>query len=92
MRTSCSDFPLLNVAVSETDGVWKIAVGARPGRAALAMRAAACLEAGAAPEEAACLAAAELSFAGNNRASEAYRRQLCEALTARAVKEVLACN
>ena len=92
MRTSCSDFPLLNVAVSETDGVWKIAVGARPGRAALAMRAAACLEAGAAPEEAARLAAAELSFAGNNRASEAYRRQLCEALTARALKEVLACN
>nr|WP_320146746.1 FAD binding domain-containing protein [uncultured Anaeromusa sp.] len=31
MRTSCSDFPLLNVAVAESDGVWKIAVGARPG-------------------------------------------------------------
>lgn len=92
MRTSCSDFPLLNVAAAETDGVWKIAVGARPGRAALAIQAAAALDAGVAPEEAARLAAAELSFAGNNRASEAYRRQLCEALTVRAVKEVLACK
>ncbi len=92
MRTSCSDFPLLNVAVAEMDGVWKIAVGARPGRAALALQAASCLDYGHGPEEAARLAAEELSFGGNNRASEAYRRQLCEALTLRAVKEVLTCK
>ena len=92
MRTSCSDFPLLNVAAAEMNGSWKIAVGARPGRAALAIQAAACLNAGHEPEEAARLAAEELSFSGNNRATEAYRRQLCEALTLRAVKEVLTCK
>lgn len=95
MRNSHSDFPLLNVAVSELEGNWRIVVGARPGRARFARRAAEVLAAGSAPENiafASQVAAGELPFETNTRATAAYRKALCETLVRRAVTEVLACK
>lgn len=96
MRNSHSDFPLLNVAVSELDGNWRIVVGARPGRARFARRAADVLATdGVAPENiafAAQVAAGELPFGTNTRATATYRKALCETLVRRAVTEVLVCK
>lgn len=96
LRKSCCDFPLLNAAVSEREGAWRVAVGARPGPARLARQAAAVLAAGgasaAAVEEAAQTAAAELAFESNGSASAAYRETLCRTLVRRAILEVLRCK
>lgn len=39
LRNSASDYPVLNVAVSELDGQWRIVAGARPQRGLLAVKA-----------------------------------------------------
>ncbi|QDR82177.1 FAD binding domain-containing protein [Sporomusa termitida] len=98
LRNSQSDFPVLTVAVSRLDGAWKIAVGARPTRAKLAAQAAVLL-AGAGRDvppdclrQAAELAAEELPFGANMRASAAYRRLLCQTLVQRGLTEVTACR
>lgn len=99
LRNSQSDFPVLTVAASRLDSDWKIAVGARPTRAKLAAQAASLL-AGAGSDgpppdcllQAAGLAAAELPFGANMRASAEYRRQMCRTLVQRALTEVTACK
>jgi len=95
-RTSHSDFPLLNVAVSANNGSWRIVVGARPGQARFAASAAQLLSSSDATGEtidlAAHAAADELSFGTNSRASAAYRKALCPTLVRRAVLEVLSCK
>ena len=95
-RNSHSDFPLLNVAVSQLDGAWRIVVGARPGRAKFARRAAEMLSAAEATSEAitqaAQAAAEELLFGTNTRASAVYRKALCQTLVQRAITEVLLCK
>lgn len=96
LRKSASDYAVLNVAVSKLAGRWKIAVGARPSRAALAGKAAAFLAKGnlstAEIEEAAKIAAEELSFGSNARGTADYRRALCQILVKRGIWEVLHAN
>ncbi len=95
LRNSASDFPILNVAVSRLDAEWKIAVGARPAIAKLAVDAAKLLTDGVTPkaiETAAQAAAAELSFGDNMRASAKYRQEMCKVLVRRAIAEVAACK
>ncbi|SMC35489.1 FAD binding domain-containing protein [Sporomusa malonica] len=98
LRNSASDYPILTVAVSHNAGDWNIAVGARPTRAKLAVQAAALLAGAGADvtpailEQAAQMAAAELPFGANMRASAEYRCAMCKTLVKRAIAEVAACK
>lgn len=95
-RHASASLPILTVAVSKAahncDAPYKIAVGGRPGVAALATEAMAYLND--IPVDAAnCakageIAAAELSFGNDRRASGEYRRALCKTLVKRALLEV----
>lgn len=87
-RNSAGDFSILNVAVSSVGGRVRIAVGARPARAALAYEAMKLADAGARQEEVAAAAAAELSFGTNMRGSAEYRRALCSVLVERALTAI----
>ena len=91
LRNSASDFPVLNVAAACLNDKWCIAVGARPGRAKLAVQAAALLEtdglSAITVEQAANLAAEELSFGTNMRGTAEYRQAMCRTLVKRVIKE-----
>ncbi len=89
-RNSASDFPILNVAVSELNEEWTIAVGAMPSRAKIARQASAQLSGGN-PDFVAIanMAADELVFGTNAKATKEYRKSLCIVLITRAIKEVL---
>lgn len=90
LRNSASDFPVLNVAVSQMQGNWRVAVGARPGRACLSVRAAESLHAGVSEQTiafAAKQASEELPFGSNMRGTADYRRAICQTLVQRAIKE-----
>jgi len=87
MRNSVTDFPVLAVAVSKLAADWKVSVGARPARAALAQNAAKLLSQGASPEQAGNAAAEELAFGSNMRASAQYRKLLASVLVKRAVQQ-----
>ncbi|MDT8902522.1 FAD binding domain-containing protein [Anaeroselena agilis] len=91
LRNSASDFPVVNAAVARLGDRWTVAVGARPAGARLAPAAAAALDGGADPGEAAALAAGELAFGGNLKASAEYRRAMAAVLVKRAVLEVSKC-
>lgn len=87
------DFAILNLAVTNVNGLYLIAVGARPGVARLAVAAADRLnEINPVSvfdlEKAVGDALAELDFGTNGRASEDYRRALAKAHLFRALKEV----
>ena len=92
LRKAAGDYALLNVGAAIVDGYVRISVGARPGRARLATKAMALLQASdwseTAIEAAAGAAAAELSFGTNSRAGREYRQQLCRVLVKRVLKEV----
>ncbi len=96
LRNSVSDYPILNVAVSELDNEWTIVVGARPFRARIAKMASEELAKGNLNDEdidkAAAIAAEELSFGSNMRGSAEYRKAICQVLIKRAIKEVLQCK
>ncbi len=93
MRNSAVDYPILNVAISKGAAGWKIAVGARPQRAALAMKAAKLLDSGepkdADIEAAVNTAVEELTFGSNSRGSKVYREAIAKGLIARGIREVL---
>jgi CO/xanthine dehydrogenase FAD-binding subunit len=96
LRTSASDFPILNAAVSRLGDAWTVVVGARPLKAQIAKAASQALSA-AAPGQidasaVAAMAAEELTFGNNAKASADYRKAMCEVLVKRAIKEVLACK
>lgn len=92
VRNSEYDFSLLNVAVSNNEGKFKIAVGARPGIAQLAKNAAEFLSNNAVTKEniekAAEIASEELKFSDDLRATAEYRKKICKALVKRAIEEV----
>jgi CO/xanthine dehydrogenase FAD-binding subunit len=93
VRNTRSDLPILNAAVSFGTGGWRIAVGARPGSAKLAKKAAELLGGKARPDaaaigKAAAEAAGEMSFGDDIRGTAAYRKDVCEALVRRAIAEV----
>ncbi|WP_425058702.1 hypothetical protein SCACP_33580 [Sporomusa carbonis] len=97
LRNSKSDYPILTVAVSRLEDDWKIAVGARPTRARLAVQAAKRLVTGGTVTsdvigQAAQIAAEELPFGTNMRGSAEYRRAMCHVLVKRAIAEVAACK
>jgi len=92
IRITHSDFPMLNAAAAFTGHGWRIAVGARPGRAQLAKAAMQILGRKAQPEpdliaEAARLSAEELSFGKDIRADGEYRKSVCSVLVRRALEE-----
>lgn len=93
LRNSTSDLAILNAAVSRKGSTWRIAVGARPQRAALAVAAAEYLANNPLTPEsiqhAAQLAAQELVFGTNLRAGREYRQEICQVLVKRAVMEVV---
>ncbi len=85
------DFAILNVAVSFSEGTYKIAVGARPSRASLATDAMTKLNEKSDIKDfkhAAKTASESLKFTSDFRASEHYRRTLCETYVLRGLKEV----
>jgi len=94
VRTTANDFPILDAAAVNRKGVWKIAVGARPGSARLAPEAAALLGSEKSPkmekiEKAAEQAAEELSFGNDVRGSAEYRKDVCVSLVRRAIQEAV---
>lgn len=90
VKKTSNDFPILNAGVVFRDGVYRVAVGARPGTAGLAYEAMALLnEYGMDKSQmAGVLAAAELKFGSNMRGSKEYREALCKTLVTRCVREV----
>jgi CO/xanthine dehydrogenase FAD-binding subunit len=93
-RNTSTDFPILNVAVAVKEGIYKIAIGARPGTAILSLEASEFFngledkKAGA--EKAGEIAAENLQFRSDIRASAEYRKELCKVLVKRALLEVMA--
>jgi len=96
IRNSATDYPILNVAVSNLHDGWRIVVGARPQRAKIAPIASEKLsQENPSPEiidQAANMAAKELSFGTNIRGTAEYRKAICQVLVKRAVTEVLECR
>lgn len=95
-RNSISDYSLINVAVSVNEGYWKIVVGARPRGATIAKDASELLSKGNLTAEeidkVATMVSEELTFGTNMRATEEYRKALCNTLVKTAVMEVLECK
>lgn len=95
-RKSASDFAVLNVAVSKLEDQWKIVVGARPARAAIAVSASKALSQGTLNaleiEDVAKKAAEELSFGTNTRGTASYRKTLCQVFVKRGIMEVIECE
>ena len=97
MRNSLYDFSIVNVAVSakvEGDKLtdWRVAVGARPGVAALAKKAMEILNEGYDEEnieKAVSAMKEELKFADDFRWSGEYRREMAGVLMKRAIGEVI---
>jgi len=92
MRNSEVDYAILNAAISTKNNEFRIAVGARPGTAALSYKAMDYINNTEINEENAYrageVAAGELSFGSNSRASADYRREICKVLVKRGILEV----
>jgi CO/xanthine dehydrogenase FAD-binding subunit len=94
LRIAYNDFPVLSVCVSRGVAGWRVAVGARPQAARLALKAAEILGGRPKPDkdaivQAGALAAQELTFGDDIRASSTYRRSICPVLVKRALEEAL---
>ena len=91
MHNSYSDYAILSVAVAKSGEGWRIAVGARPQRAACAEKAMEYLNSKPyAPGDnkvAAAMAAEELVFGSNTRGSAGYRETICENILIRLIEE-----
>lgn len=102
LRITAGSLPVLTVAVVKRTSGFRIAVGARPGQAVLATAAMASLlnqqpsqtasadELAVIADQAAMIAADEVHFADDRRASGVYRKLLCRTLVKRALLEVMA--
>lgn len=93
MRQTANDFPILSICAARTSAGWRISVGARPQAAALCPQAGSFLNSLENPGEdgskrAGLIAAQELSFGDDLRASAEYRRSICPVLVARAIREL----
>ena len=91
MHNSYSDYAILSVAVTKSGEGWRIAVGARPQRAACAEKAMEYLNSKPyTPGDnkiAAAMAAEELMFGSNTRGSAGYRETICENILIRLIEE-----
>ncbi len=94
LRNSSGSLPILSVAVtkSQLDPSYRIAVGARPGVAALAAATMALLAGRELQDDllrqAAAKATSELRFTSDRKASAVYRQEICGVLVKRALMEV----
>lgn len=90
-RMTSTDFPIVTVAISRFNSNWKIVVGARPNKAALATGASKLLPQNATKEDiaSACeVVTHELNFGTNQRGSAEYRKELTKVLVKRGVEEI----
>lgn len=96
LRTSANDYPVLNTAVSYLNNEWRVIVGARPARGAIAKKASAELSKGLTDaddlDRIAGIVSEELSFGTNGRGTAEYRQAMSRVLVKRAVLEVLHAN
>lgn len=96
LRNSAADYSILNVTVSNLNDEWRVVVGARPQRAKIARKASEELSKGELDieriENAANMAAEELSFGTNMRGSAGYRQAMCRVLVKRAATGVWQCG
>ena len=92
LRNSATDFSTLNACAALWDGQWHLAVGARPKKAKFLEGGDLGLPARFSPEEldAACQRARDLNYGTDRRASAAYRAELAEVLSRRAILEAAA--
>lgn len=92
LRNAQSDYALLNVSASNTNGNIKIYVGARPQIATLAVKASEFLSNNELSDEnidkAALMVSEEIVFGSNMRASKEYRTLMSKVLVKRALVEV----
>lgn len=92
MRKSYSDYSIFCLAMMRDADGWRIAAGVRPGRAKLAVKTMAHLNANQiTPDQGSALgqmAADELTFGTNYRGSAAYRKALCTTFVKRGVEEL----
>lgn len=93
IRNSYSDYPIVNVAVSNKDSKFRVVIGSRPNRAKIAIKASKYLSENKLTteniEKSALLATEELKFGTNMRGSALYRKEVSKALICKAIKEVL---
>jgi len=93
IRNSYSDYPIINVAVSNKDSKFRIVIGSRPSCAKLAIKASKYLSENDLTneniEKAALIATEELKFGTNMRGSAKYRKEVSKALICKSIKEVL---
>jgi len=93
VRKTKSDYALLNIVTSNVDGDVKIAAGARPGRATLAVKAMEYIRENGLTaetiEQAGKIASEELVFSDNMRASAKYREAICKVMVKRSLREVM---
>lgn len=99
-RNAEADFPIVNLAVSKTDGQYSVSVGARPQKAVCAKETSDYLsgaaknvsaDTGELAEQAKEILLSEVSFGSNMRASAGYRAKIAAVLLKRALKEVEGC-
>jgi len=92
LRGSSTDYSILNLAVSKQDSHYRIAVGARPGRAKLALKTMEYLQDKEVSEEntekAGDILSEELVFGTNGRGSKEYRKAMGKVLLKKALQEV----
>ena len=90
VKTTALDFPIVNIAVAKVNGEYHIAVGARPGVAALAKSAMEYLNTQRDIDfsHAAEIAVNELMFLDNKDASKEYRIDLAKVYVRRGLEEV----
>ena len=91
LRRAATDFAVLNAcAVRDAEGAWRVAVGARPGRARLLDMDASVIAAdGPAVLDAIACAAEALTYGSNMWAQADYRRAIAPVLARRAASRVL---
>lgn len=93
LRNAKSDYPIVNVAVSKLDNIFKICIGARPQVAKEAKNASEFLSNNNITDEnidkAVQIAVDELSFGTNMKASKEYRYAMARVLIKRAIMEVI---
>lgn len=93
VKKTSTDFSILNCAAAISEGQLRLCVGARPGRAALAAGTMGFLnmteQTIESIETAAIMAAEELVFGRDVRASAEYRKELCKALVKLCIMEVM---
>ena len=95
MRNAKSDYPILNVAVSNLGNNFKVCIGARPQRSIVAGKTSEFLSNNELNEinieKALDIMISEVSFGSNMRASKEYRTQISKVLVKRAIMEVTKC-